>query len=131
MRFICTLLLVVAGVAPCLAQQGNIKVHADSSVKKVIALYRAYVLLENETPGYRIQIAAASNRNQLMEAKVRFLTYFPEMANYLEYQAPQFRLRVGDFRTQTEAELALEDIRKIFPNAFIVMGKIRASRIEW
>ncbi|MCS6990237.1 MAG: SPOR domain-containing protein [Chitinophagales bacterium] len=87
--------------------------------------------MENETFGYRIQLGAASNRNQLMDLKIRFLKLFPDMPNYLEYQPPQFKFRVGDFRSRTEAEIVLEEIRKHFPNAFITMGKIRTSRIEW
>lgn len=123
------LLLALPATAP--AQSGQIRLHADSSVIRVLALYRNYLMLEHETFGYRIQIAAAGNRNQIMEVKVRFLKLFPDVPNYVEYQAPQFKFRIGDFKTRNEAEMFLEEIRKHFPNAFIVMGKIRASRIDW
>ncbi|GAK92069.1 hypothetical protein JCM19298_2557 [Nonlabens ulvanivorans] len=38
----------------------------------------------------------------------------------LEYEAPNFKLWVGSYRNKLEAERALIEIKKDFPNAFIL-----------
>nr|WP_042247195.1 SPOR domain-containing protein [Nonlabens ulvanivorans] len=38
----------------------------------------------------------------------------------LEYEAPNFKLWVGSYRNKLEAERALIEIKKEFPNAFIL-----------
>jgi hypothetical protein len=40
---------------------------------------------------------------------------FPTYATYVAYASPYWRLRVGDFRSQYEAEKAAAEIRKAFP----------------
>ena len=69
--------------------------------------------------GYRIQVF--SDRNQ-RTAKGEALTKersikeaFPEMGTYITYDAPSWRLRVGDFRTRDEAVIRLGELREMFP----------------
>ena len=40
---------------------------------------------------------------------------FPEMGTYITYDAPSWRLRVGDFRTRDEAAARLAELREAFP----------------
>lgn len=40
---------------------------------------------------------------------------FPQWDTYVTYASPYWRLRIGDFRTQYEAEKAAADIRRQFP----------------
>ena len=74
--------------------------------------------------GYRIQIYASSNRNAREEsnkARAEFFTKFPEIVSYALYANPgYFKIRVGDFRTKTEATSLFLKISKEFPDAYIV-----------
>jgi mRNA-degrading endonuclease RelE of RelBE toxin-antitoxin system len=69
--------------------------------------------------GYRVQVYADNNQRVAKgEARQReraIGSRFPSMATYMGYVAPYWRLRVGDFRTQAEAQKAATDIRKAFP----------------
>lgn len=68
--------------------------------------------------GYRVQ-AFSGNSNtakseaQSREARVR--SFFPGYGTYLVYNAPYWRLRVGDFRTRAEAEEFAISMKKAFP----------------
>lgn len=68
--------------------------------------------------GYRVQ-AFSGNSNtakgeaQSREARIR--SYFPGYGTYLVYNAPYWRLRVGDFRTRAEAEEFAISMKKAFP----------------
>ena len=74
--------------------------------------------------GFRIQIYASSNRNAREEsnkARAEFLTKFPEVFSCILYANPgYFKVRVGNFRTKTEAMSLFIKISKEFPDAYIV-----------
>ena len=57
--------------------------------------------------GFRIQIYSSSNRNAREEsnkARAEFISKFPDIVSYPLYAEPgYFKIRVGDFRTKTEA----------------------------
>lgn len=85
-------------------------------------------LEEKETPvyrskgkivGFRVQVYADNNQRVAKgEARQRERAIgrrFPSMMTYVAYASPYWRLRVGDFRTQAEAEKAAADIRRAFP----------------
>lgn len=72
----------------------------------------------NKVAGYRVQVYADNNARQAKaEARMReravgrVLPY----ATYVIYSSPYWRLRVGDFRTQEEANKAAALIREKFP----------------
>jgi len=69
--------------------------------------------------GYRVQVYADNNQRVAKgEARHReraIGSRFPSMGTYVSYASPYWRLRVGDFRTQAEAEKAAADIRHAFP----------------
>ena len=54
------------------------------------------------------------------EVKKSFMRNFPDMGTYLTYQAPNWQIYVGDFRTKNEALRGKKKIEKIFPGPFIV-----------
>lgn len=75
--------------------------------------------------GFRIQIYNRSNRNAREEsnkARAEFMSKFPDITNsYILYENPgYFKIRVGDFRTKTEATRLFLIISKEFPEAYIV-----------
>lgn len=72
-----------------------------------------------KTVGYRVQVYADNNvRSAKSEARNReraVSSAFPQHATYVSYASPYWRLRVGDFRSQYDAEKAAAEIRKTFP----------------
>lgn len=72
-----------------------------------------------KTIGYRVQVYADNNvRSAKSEARQRERMVggtFPQWDTYVTYASPYWRLRIGDFRTQYEAEKAAADIRRQFP----------------
>jgi len=93
----------------------------DSKIDLLIEDY-----LENKKfNGYRIQIFSSSNnRLEAVKAKSEFLKDFPEIKSYLVYQAPNYKVRVGDFLDRLEANKQLAIVQEMFPTAFLVKGEI-------
>jgi hypothetical protein len=76
-------------------------------------------------PGYRILVISSNNRNAVTDAKTKIYRQFPELKAYMMYQAPFFRLKVGNFREREEAEIYLSDIQRLFESkAYIVPDNV-------
>lgn len=72
-----------------------------------------------QTGGYRIQVFSSNNpRTARAEAHGRAATIgaeFPEYATYVSFEAPYWRLKVGDFRSYEDGRAALSLLKKQFP----------------
>lgn len=70
--------------------------------------------------GYRIQVFSDSNpRTAKAEARARARNInarFPQFGTYVVYSSPYWRLRVGNFRTQDEANAAAHELKDAFPS---------------
>lgn len=103
---------------------GSVTYVADDRVDDMYQLY----LKENEkepvVQGYRIQLASGQDRNNINAAKTKFYSKFPTMRPFITYQQPNFKLRVGAYRTKLEAQRELLEIHQEFGDAFIIRDDI-------
>jgi SPOR domain len=106
---------------------------ADSVQKSTEADPRLAVLVKKHTEsrremkrkGYRIQIYFGADKAKAKEMKAKFLARYSEKAKaYDIYEVPNFKIRVGDFRSRLEAYRFLREIKGDFPTAFIVESDI-------
>jgi hypothetical protein len=115
----------------CVAQEGHITVVQDTSIQHVLNLYQTFAKEKRQVNGYRIQLASNNSRQQLLDLKAKFIQQYPKRTAYVEYSAPQFKLRVGDFKTHGEADMFLTEVKVYFSSAFIVPDKIVIEGVEW
>lgn len=100
--------------------QGHIKVIRDLRVDTLLAKYNAINREKAAIPGYRIQVIASPSRTTVNNAKARFYNYFPDIDRYVIWQQPNYKLRVGNYRTRLDAYKDLQNIRRKFEDAFII-----------
>ena len=77
-------------------------------------------------PGFRIQIASLSGANSKAAAfalKNKFKELYPEVEAYLVFDEPNFKVKVGDFRTRLEAYAFLQQIKEVY-KGYIVRDNI-------
>ena len=127
--FFCSLFLVF-GTA--IAQTGNITITKDSRIDGLVGREGAIIppAINPQIDGFRIQLFFDSERDAINEARARFIAKYPRIDTYTTYMAPNFFLRVGDFRTRAEAEKVKEELNELFPTSFIVTEKINLPRLE-
>lgn len=115
-----------------LAQKGNVEVIKDSRIDQLIKQEGAIVSPANspQIVGYRIQLFFDSNKSAVDEARSKFVNAFPKVDTYVLYNAPNYFLKVGDFRTQMDAEKVKSSIDSQFPTSFIVKEKVNLPRID-
>ena len=76
--------------------------------------------IENRGVGFRIQAYTDNNPKTAKAAAQKrardIAMKFPQYRSYISYKAPAWRLRIGDFKTQKEAQAALQRIKSVYPN---------------
>ena len=78
--------------------------------------------------GFRIRIffdSAQDAREKSLATLNSFKEKHPDMAGYRSYESPNFKVTVGNFRSRTEADAALESLKKDFPSAFVVRERFK------
>lgn len=74
--------------------------------------------IQGRSTGFRIQAFSESSASGKAAAQARakqIAMKFPQYRTYISYNAPIWRLRVGDFKTQADAQAAMSRLRSIFP----------------
>lgn len=104
---------------------GKISIHASQDILRLDSLKRLKPTLPD---GYRVQIYFGK-REGAQEKRAVFLRQYPETGAYISYLAPNFRLRVGDFRSRIEAEKFKQTLAFSFPGAYLVKDKIELPPI--
>ena len=109
---------------------GYIEINQDESITEVYNDHILALRSENGIMGWRIRLNSIStsrvpNAKELInKEKAKFLRRYPEIPTYLVYEAPDFRLYAGDFRTKSEAYKLWDEVKFIFPGAFPSPQKI-------
>jgi len=114
-----------AGPLPCFLK--TIEAKHDARLLSMLEGHISNNKINKNIEGFRVEIFFSSNadaRENALKKKVEFLTQYPDNAVHLVYIAPNFRVRVGNFRTKNEALKLLKDIKGTYPLSFIVTDKI-------
>ncbi len=101
----------------------NLNVDQDPRLTKMLKWHIENNQTREGIQGYRVEIFFSSALNALEMAqkeKVKFLSLYPDYSVHVKFAAPNFKVRVGDFRTKNEALKLEKKIEKDYPGAFIV-----------
>jgi len=107
----------------------SLTMNADAGVAKLQSKYIELNKLKQSSAGFRIQIHFGNEREKAKEIKTKFLQTFTDIPAYDSYQSPNFRVRVGDFRSKLEASKYLKQISAAFPSSFIVTDNIKYPKL--
>lgn len=112
-------ILIVFQVFDTQAQQGVVNINEDERVTELIKL-KAKLSKENKlTDGFTVQLY----NGELKEANNTIREYNRTLSSWsatIEYETPNYKVWVGNFLTRLEADRALLEIKKTFPNAFVL-----------
>lgn len=104
---------------------GQVSIEVDPRVEKTVAKKAT-----KQMAGYRIQICFDSDKQVIDEARNRFVSIYPKIDTYVTFEAPNFNLMVGDFRTNIEAEKIQEEIMGMFTITIIHKALINLPRVD-
>ncbi len=111
---------------PITGAPGAVTMHQDA---RITALMDDYTKREHVLKGYRVQVFLNADRKQAETIRAQFLQKHPEVPAYLSYQAPNFKVRVGDLLTRLEGEKLRTELKAEFPGCYIVPDEIELPRL--
>ncbi len=112
------------------AQISSIESNTDSLSRELVERHKKANASKMSMTGFRIQIYFGSERAKATEIRADFMKNFPEIASYLIYQQPYFKIRVGDFKTRIEASGFLKKLDDHYTTAFIVPDEVKLPSSE-
>ena len=80
--------------------------------------------------GYRVQVFFGQDRNEVMAKKGSFMGLYRKTKAYIIWDAPNHFLRVGNFRTQLEAQRFENEIKEHFPETTVIKSKIDLPALD-
>ena len=112
---------------------GTIRITQDDKVELLVSKHIRINEKNSGIDGFRIQIFFDSGNNSKTNAKSvydAFIVKYPTVRAYLTFKAPNYKVRVGDFRAKVDAQRFLNDIITDYPNAWIIADQINLPKVE-
>ncbi|XLS29794.1 SPOR domain-containing protein [Flavobacteriaceae bacterium M23B6Z8] len=100
------------------AQEGKITVEQDPLIDQLIQLKKE-LNATDEKDFFKIQIYNG-NLEGAKTSSSKFKLYFPGWECDVFFETPNYKVRVGKFRTRLEADKKLTEVKKRYPSAFIL-----------
>jgi hypothetical protein len=133
---ILTLIILMSTMFTFAQNQGKVTVVKDPLIDSLIARRIALNkgISSNGTAivvyGYRVQVFFGTDRKVAYDEQARFKSLYPELNTYLSYTQPNYRIKVGDFRTRAEAQKLMNELRQDFPSLFIFSERINPVKAD-
>jgi hypothetical protein len=107
-------------------EPGEIEIKKDKRIDKLIEFKSTTIppATAPQVDGYRVQLFFDQSKTKVNEARAKVLEIDPNYDTYIEYDAPNYNLLLGNFRTSLEAEKLRSELREHFPAAIIVDSRI-------
>ncbi len=98
-----------------MAQEGTVTINQDQEIDALLEIKKDIEISSNR---YKIQIYSGASRGSAESTRAKFSESYSDWPSSIEYETPNYKIWVGNFRSRLEADRALIRIQKTFPNAF-------------
>ncbi len=106
-----------------LIKAGDVQFHTEGRIDSLEKRLRG----KTDLKGYRIQIFLGSYQDA-KNVRAKFLTNGLGLQAYIVQNAPDYVVRVGDFKTNLELHKYLDEVKKSYPGSLVVVDKIEPPR---
>lgn len=114
--------------------EGRIILLGEVDIPKLLKLEVAVNQRSSSFSGYRIQLLSVPSYRSDIDSLKRYCTAFeenfPDVPAYLQYLDPDFKVRVGNFKSKLEAIPTLKKIRRKYPSSYIVKTPIYQKELR-
>lgn len=117
-KYLLNTIILLAFSFGSFAQNGNVTIDQDSDIEKLLEFKKDLKTVNL----YKIQVYSGT-RSGAEELKSNFLNSFSEWPVAMEFDSPNTKIWIGNFRSRLEADKALLKIKKKYNNAFIFEPK--------
>jgi hypothetical protein len=104
--------------------KGTIAIESSPAIKTIVTKRINYNKSNPKIDGYRIQLFNGSESGAV-NTRNRFSALFPNTATSIDWDSPEWKVRVGKYKTRLAVDKAVDEIKKAFGNAIVVEMRIR------
>ena len=125
------LILILSASGLKAQERGKVEVVKDARIDTLMARRQSLQVKKGAVAsvnGFRVQIYNGNVRNAAYAAQAKFQAKYPAMGTYMTYNEPDFKVKVGDFRTKLEAEKFRQELQTVFSGLFIIAEKINPNK---
>ncbi len=111
------------------AAKTNIEIQSQSAeVDKILLKLAEYNKKVANGTGYRVQVYIGNNKQEFESAKSYLYQNYGEHEVYESYSQPTYKLKMGDFLSNKDAEIILDDIKSRYSSARLITEKINIQK---
>lgn len=117
------LIILICAIAESATAQGVINIVQDASVESALQRHKEINQSTPKIKGWCVMVSASTDRTKMMETKTQFLRDYSYISIDWIYERPYFKLRAGAYNTKIEAAGLLEEIKALYPSAYLTKGE--------
>lgn len=113
-------------------KQGTVEIVQDEKTARLVERHIQISDSLGTIPGYRLQLfftSGVNGKKLAQEVESEFIKKHPETPAYLIWDSPNYKVRIGDFRTRLDALKFQDEIKNDFPNTYIVPDEIKLPKL--
>jgi uncharacterized protein Veg len=129
-QIIVGVMLLFATISTVRAQ--GITVNEEPTITRMMDIYangNKARTAEQTIDGFRIQLAATTDRRKVDQMQGAFTARYPGVFAGWSQAAPYYRVRIGGFTSRNDATKFLGNIKKDYPDAYIVADKVKTTEL--
>ncbi len=119
-----TIIFMVGSINLSAQNEGTVHIQSTEKIKQLIAKKRVYNKKITKVKGYKIQLFYG-NEQGAYKVRDEFSTAFPDTAIQIKFFSPEWKVWVGSYKTQLEADRVLKEIKSASFNAFVFATEIK------
>ncbi len=115
------------------ASGGKVQIFQDADIRVLMNNYVKEKKKEKGTNGYRVQIFFGSghkSRENANNTRNAFVSKYKNISAHVVFEEPNFKVRVGDFRSKSEALEVLVKVKEDYEGAYIVKDFIEFPKLD-
>src|ERR1700712_1755675 len=105
-------------------------VHKDNRIdillKKQANINKTAIYKTNngQYKGYRVMVLSTNDKELAYRTKGNMLGTYPDSRVYMSYQAPFYKIKMGDFLKRGDAEDLKKELTKMFPRGVFIVNDV-------
>jgi len=112
-------------------KSGHLNISKDSRIDEILEFLGSSSPAEPvRISGYRVQVFFDQNRDLALGEKAKFMSLHPKTKAYMEWDAPNHYVRVGNYYTKQQALALIEELKGAFPTATVIQCKIELPELD-
>ena len=102
-------------------ESDSLKINMQEGIEQLLQKNQQIYYEKGGIEGFCVQIYSGDSREECQKIKYQFMKRFPKITTvHYERVNPNWKVRVGKFRTKLEAKKLQSIIRKIYPGSYII-----------